>query len=119
MSGAVNTVKDVVTAASAPIWMPYKAGFNLVAHGTNPFRDVGDSIHTAAGAASQSVVKPIMDGITPQKPLPDITAPDPNAVMSQQQAARHAAARQMQIDTMTSKPGRGGTILTDNFQYKV
>ena len=33
--------------------------------------------------------------------------------------ARATAARQVQIDTLTNKPGRGGTILTDSYQYRV
>lgn len=120
MSGAVNTVKDVGTALSAPMWMAPKAAFNLVAHGTNPMRDVGDSIKTVAGAAKKGVVNPIMQGAGLSQPeLPTIAPEDPGAAATAAAQARAAAARQVQIDTLTNKPGRGGTILTDSYQYRV
>jgi len=48
-----------------------------------------------------------------------IQADDPAAVAAAAEKEKARKARQFQIDTMTGQPGRGGTILTDNYQYKV
>lgn len=50
--------------------------------------------------------------------VPNIAIQDPTAVAAQQTAQRAAAVRQAQIDQQTNMPGRGGTILTNNYQYR-
>ncbi len=52
-------------------------------------------------------------------PVPNVAIEDPAAVAQADAQKRAAAKRQTQIDILTGQPGRGGTILTDNYQYKV
>lgn len=120
MSGAVNAVKEAATVLSAPIWMPAKAGFNFVAHGTNPISDLGDSVKTVVKDTKDTVVEPFMKGAAGDQPaVPNIAADDPVAAQKAAQLQRAQAQRQVQVDTLTKQPGRGGTILSDNFGYKV
>jgi hypothetical protein len=44
---------------------------------------------------------------------------DPNAVAEANKKEKARARRQAEIDILTDRPGRGGTILTDQYQYKV
>lgn len=88
----------------------------------------GGSLGDAAGTAFHSAFDP---GIALVKDIGEGTgalhkaAPPPALGYSQtpqdyaakQAAQRAAAARQSQIDTQTQTPGRGGTILTDNYRY--
>jgi hypothetical protein len=120
MSGAVNTVKDVATVVSSPMWMPVKAGVNLVAHGTNPIRDLGDSAKIVMGGTKRSVVDPFMQGAgLASEPPPNIAAEDPAAVAERDRKDRARVKRQTEVDLLTGQPGRGGTILTDQYQYNV
>lgn len=118
MSGAVKTVQKV--AEATPVYAGAKAVTNLVMHGTNPLRDAGGTLGNALGNAKETLVKPLMEGISggPQD-IPSVAAEDPSAVAAADKKAQAAAKRQTQIDILTKKPGRGGTILTDNYQYQV
>jgi len=50
----------------------------------------------------------------------DVPPPvDPVAVQAENERAKARAKRQSEIDILTDRPGRGGTILTDQYQYKV
>lgn len=145
MSGVVNTVKNTASSVGSaaadtvgdifknPIKGLGEAGSmyvgtmtggafsGLAAQKTAKGVAEGNGIIPSASAANQSVLTStgLGDTIFGAKPTaPNITVQDPNAVASQQAAARAAAARQAQIDQKTSTPGRGGTILTDNYQYK-
>ncbi len=119
MSGAVDFVKPIVEAATSPVWIAPKAAFNLVTEGKNPIKDVGESVGTVIKDISKSTVEPFMSGLQgDKKPVPNIAVQDPNAVKAQNEAQRAAAVRQAQVDQMTSTPGRGGTILTDNYNYR-
>lgn len=51
--------------------------------------------------------------------LPDITIEDPAAVAEADRKNRARVKRQAEIDILTDRPGRGGTVLTDNYSYKV
>lgn len=50
----------------------------------------------------------------------NIAAPaDPEALANEANAERRRVKRQAEIDILTDRPGRGGTILTDKFTYNV
>lgn len=121
MSGAVNTVKDVVKATSLPIVAPYKAAAELVTKGKNPLRSIGEQAKSAAGSAMKAAT-PALEGLglVNDEPLPSIADPvDPNKVAEDGKREKARARRQAEIDLLTNKPGRGGTILTDQYTYKV
>lgn len=47
------------------------------------------------------------------------TPVDPNAVNEANKKEKARVRRQAEIDILTDRPGRGGTILTDQYNYKV
>lgn len=53
-----------------------------------------------------------------EAPPVSIVAEDPAAVAADAKKKKEAARRQAEIDILTDRPGRGGTILTDNYNYK-
>lgn len=83
----------------------------------NAGRNVVNGVKGALDAVKQGAVDV---GIlrAPPEDL-NIAAEDPNAISEKDAAARARAKRQAQIDILTDRPGRGGTILTDQYQYKV
>lgn len=120
MSGAVETVKDTVTAISAPIWAPPKAAFDFVTDGKNPVRSAGESLKKAVGSGMKAIQPGLEGAGLGQKPLPNIADPvDPAALAEQQRKERNRVKRQAEIDILTDRPGRGGTILTDQYTYNV
>lgn len=74
----------------------------------------------AAGFEQPGGAGSLLMGSAPQ--TPNIAIQDPNAVAAANASAKAAAARQAQIDQMTTTPGRGGgtsgSILTDNYAYR-
>jgi hypothetical protein len=122
MSGAVDFGKSVVQAASLPVVAGPKAAFDLVTDGKNPLRSVGESVKTSVGAAKK-IIQPGMEGLAgnPQAAAPvNIADPvDPAKLAKEQEKERQRVKRQAEIDILTDRPGRGGTILTDKYTYNV
>lgn len=48
-----------------------------------------------------------------------IVAEDPATVAAEAEKKKARAKRQAEIDILTNKPGRGGTVLTDQYTYNV
>lgn len=119
MSGAVETVKKAVEATALPIIAGPKAAFDLVTEGTNPFRSVGGSVKKAAGNAMDTV-RPGLEGagLVGQPPA-TIVADDPATIAAEAEKKKARAKRQAEIDILTDRPGRGGTVLTDQYTYNV
>lgn len=62
-------------------------------------------------------VKDMVSG--PQAAPLSIVAEDPAAVAADAEKKKAQAKRKAEIDIMTGQPGRGGTILTDQYTYNV
>lgn len=61
-----------------------------------------------------------MSMINPGEPPPaTIVAEDPAVVADKANKEKARAKRQAEIDILTNTPGRGGTILTDQYTYNV
>lgn len=120
MSGAVDTVKKVAEVTALPILAPARAAFDLATEGTNPIRSVGGSVKKAVGNVKEVALQPFMEGagMVPEAPL-SIVGDDPAQVAADAEKKRQRAKRQAEIDILTDRPGRGGTILTDQFTYNV
>lgn len=59
-------------------------------------------------------------GILPTPKVADPGTPvDPAAQAEADKKEKSRAKRQAEIDILTDRPGRGGTILTDQYSYKV
>ena len=121
MSGAVDTTKNYLQVAAAPIYAAPKAAFDLVTKGKNPIASVGGTVKGAAGAAMDLATPGLKEaGLVNNQPLPNIADPiNPAAEAAKADAERKRVKRQAEIDLLTDKPGRGGTILTDQYSYKV
>lgn len=120
MSGAADTAKKAAVAVTSPIWVAPKAAFNLAAEGKNPFRDVGDSVRTVVGNTNEVAIQPFMEGMAGEQAVPNIADPvDPAAEADKAKKERARVKRQAEIDILTDRPGRGGTILTDQYTYNV
>lgn len=120
MSGAVEVAKDVAQVGAFPILAPAKAAVELVTKGKNPIRSIGESGRKAAGSA-MDLVSPGLEGagLVNNEPLPNIAIEDPILKAEEEKKQKARVKRQTQIDILTDKPGRGGTILTDNYTYNV
>jgi hypothetical protein len=122
MSGAVDFAKNVVQATSAPITAPITAVKDLVTEGKNPVRSLGESAAKAVGAAKKVIAPGLQGaGLGPNGAPPvNIADPvDPAKVAEDQAKERQRVKRQAEIDILTDRPGRGGTILTDKYTYNV
>jgi hypothetical protein len=97
---AIAVAKGEKGAALAGI-KPFVRGF------TKPGEDklFGPESNIATG-----ITEPIIGGPAPI---------DVEAVAADNKKAAARAKRQAQIDILTDRPGRGGAILTDQYQYKV
>lgn len=123
MSGAVDTVKDVGRTVLAPMYIPAKAGYDLVTKGANPIKttgqEIGKDVNTVKGKAVDPLVQGISSGMGVNSDLPNIAVDDPAAKAQADAQARARTKRQTEIDILKGQPGRGGTVLTDNYQYNV
>lgn len=84
---------------------------------TNPGEDkmIGSGSNFKTGVNDNSV-----GGVFGNPEPLNIAAPiDAAAVAEQDKKDKARAKRQAEIDILTDRPGRGGTILTDQYQYKV
>lgn len=81
----------------------------------------GESVGSAVGALISPTKNQVGGWISDVKGKPGaqqtVNTPDPAAIAAQNDAQRAAAGRQAQIDTANTAPGRGGTILTQNYRY--
>ena len=91
------------------------------------------------GAAAQKTTKSISEGasivsgvksgtmqtaqtagiIDSPEPLPSVVIEDPAQVAERDKMEKARARRQAQIDLQKGQPGRGGTILTDQYRYNL
>lgn len=120
MSGAVDFTKKAVEIGTAPMWAPVKAAVNLIKDGDNPIKDMGRSTRRVIGNSKDVVVDPLMEGLRGEQEPLNIAAPvDPAVKLEADKKERARVKRQAEIDILTDRPGRGGTILTDQFTYNV
>ncbi len=80
------------------------------------------ALSASAGKSSSNLKRNmgnISAGINPQAAPATIVAEDPAAVQSEAEKKKARAKRQAEIDILTDRPGRGGTILTDQYTYNV
>ncbi len=126
MSGAIEAVKKVAQ-------MGYDTGVGGLrsAQSLAQGNSVSDAFNAGAGrgikgdvAGIKSIAGPIVGGVVQDfkgdpDNVPNVAAADPAAQSAEAARQRAVAQRQEQINAQNNKPGRGGTILTDNFQYKV
>lgn len=134
MGGAVDTVKKVFSAAATvanPLaGVAAQVGGKIIQSGDPSgvqARDVfapiaaGRTLVEGGKAAVQGGISVGQEiGLLPEDPTaPNIAAEDPAARASADAKARARAKRQAEVDILTGTPGRGGTILTDNYDYKV
>lgn len=120
--GTVKTAGDALKTITAPAYIPAKAGFDLVTKGANPLKTVGKEIGKDMNFLGEKVVNPIAGGIAEgmgQEPMPNIAEEDPSAVAENAKKERARVKRQTEIDILTDRPGRGGTILTDDYSYRL
>ncbi len=89
---------------------------NALAAGKSPTESGRDMIDPVISNIKKSVN--LIQGKSDAPPA-SIVAADPVAIEAQNKAQRAAAARQSQIDNQTQSPGRGGTILTNNYRYNI
>ena len=119
MSGAV----DVGRALAAPFVAPIVAGEQFIQKGTNPIKGFGKEIGRDFNALKDNVAAPVASGFAEgaglNQDLPNIAVDDPAAKQAADEKNRARAKRQTQLDILQGQPGRGGTVLTDNYQYNV
>jgi hypothetical protein len=119
MSGAVDAGKKVLDVTAFPVVAPAKAAFDLATKGKNPLKSVGESAKKAMGSG-MSILDPALEGAgLGKKELPNIAVEDPAAKAEADKRERERIRRQAEIDILTDRPGRGGTILTDRYTYNV
>jgi hypothetical protein len=109
MSGAVPVLKDVAKTVVSPMTLPIQTAIG-VAKGKGIGRsfmesDFGEAANFVVGGKKEE--------------LPNIAVQDPSVIEEANKKERERVRRQAQIDIMTDKPGRGGTILTDKYTYNV
>lgn len=123
MSGAVNTVKSL---AQAGYDATVKTPVNTVGSMYNTAKD-GGSLGSILGAGIKQAAKPgvtlakdVLGGVMgkPDQPA-NIASEDPAVVAAEAEKEKARAKRQAQIDILTDRPGRGGTVLTDQYTYNV
>lgn len=80
----------------------------------------------ANGEGLSGFVKPyrerfasVVGEIKGDKPPPVVAVEDPVVVADRAKAEKEKARRQTQTDILTGQPGRGGTILTNDYGYKL
>lgn len=127
MSGVVENVIKPAAKVAAVMYNP------AVSAGTMAVSAVkGEGTARTLGAPASAVVggsKNIMKGTMPAlgdlgvvdiPRVPNIAAPEDPAVAEEAAKKEKARAkRQAEIDILTDRPGRGGTILTDQYTYNV
>ena len=136
MGGAVQTVKNTVSDIGTSI----KEGKPLKALGQAGAAYAGAITGgVLGGAAAQKTTKSISEGasivsgvksgtmqtaqtagiIDSPEPLPSVVIEDPAQVAERDKMEKARARRQAQIDLQKGQPGRGGTILTDQYRYNL
>lgn len=119
MGGAVQTAKDIVTVAAAPMYAPVAAVAN-VAKGDSLGTAVGKSFKPALGVISKTAGD-VMGGIS--DPKPTLGAPAAPAQKSAADLAneQEAARRKALVDLKKDRPGRDATMLADDsaFPYRL
>lgn len=123
MGGAVNQVAKAAAVVASPVVATAQMAGNLASGESlkdsilSPVRTIvegGKGTAKIAAAGGQEV------GLLPKPPEGiNIGMVDPAQAKTDDSAARARAKRQAEIDLLTDRPGRGGTILTDNYSYKV
>lgn len=118
--GPAKAAKDVLKVTALPMYAGPKAAFDLITKGKNPIRSVGESIGGAAESAMH-LATPGLEGagLVSNEELPNIAVEDPAAKADADKKNRARVKRQAEIDILTDRPGRGGTILTDKYTYNV
>ncbi len=118
----VKSIAQVAATVASPVVatgeMAYSAlkGDGATKSLAAPIRSiVGGTRETLAGAPATLAEAGIVDA--PKAPA-SILAEDPAAVAADAAKKKEAARRQAEVNILTDKPGRGGTILTDNYNYK-
>lgn len=123
MGGAVGTVaKKAVEIAATP----YTATTQMAVaaakgEGLNKsiFKPISSAASNTRDIVSNTTAALDEAGIVaaPSSPA-SIVAADPAIAAAEAAKKKEAARRQAEIDILTDRPGRGGTILTDNYNYK-
>lgn len=126
MGGAAQqTVKSVAKVAAtiaSPVVQTAQIGISaLKGEGASkalaaPARSIVQNSKEAVASAPGTLVETGL-AEAPKAPA-SILADDPAAVAEDAKKRKEAARRQAEIDILTDRPGRGGTILTDNYNYK-
>jgi hypothetical protein len=122
MSGAVQAVKSVAQTGYDISVAPVRGAIDTVQS-----LGRGEGLGKALGKGVKANVAPYVDlgkgivgGAMGEPETPNIADPiDPAKVDAENKKERARVKRQAEIDILTDRPGRGGTILTDNYQYKV
>lgn len=123
MSGAVSSISKVGNA----VWQGAKTAYDynpyLIVGRTVSAMSHGDSLGQSLGSGIAPAVdntKNLVSGIMGSSAAPpNIATPDPAAIAAASKQAQIAAMRQAQIDAQSNSPSRGGTVLTDNYSYRV
>lgn len=126
MGGVVNTVRKV---ADPFITQVRKDVVGMAMSGPKAIQSLsrGEGLQKAISANLHSSLDPGLDLVKgaksaftgEDKNVPNIAAEDPELKAQRDQAARARAKRQEEVNLLTGQPGRGGTVLTDNYNYKV
>ena len=141
MSGAVKTIRKVIEAPATMIERNVGGPFGDILKNTavadlknssvsfgnfatgiekgKPGQAVGGFI-TPYVARGKEVMGEFKGGMAGDQPAPlNIAAEDPAQVADEAVKKKSRAKRQAEIDILTDRPGRGGTILTDQYTYNV
>lgn len=128
MSGAAKAAEDVknyTRIAFLPYAMAGEAIYKGATKGVNPLKSVGRQAGKAYSTIADDYVAPTVGAFqsgagmeAPEAP-PSIAVEDPEVAADNEKKRRAKAARDTQVDILTDRPGRGGTILTDQYNYKV
>lgn len=126
MGGAVNKVFQVAQAVASPVTAAgMEVGKRLVNEEDISPRGVAlaqikSGVSLAKEGAGEAVNVGRDVGLLSQKPnIQNIGEDSPADTAEADKVARARAKRQAQVDILTDRPGRGGTILTDNYSYQV
>lgn len=137
MSGVVEGAKKVGEAVADVASMPFTGVPNplqLVQMGKGVYKGakgiaqkglgkgIGEGTRAAYGPGVSQIAAQgsgAVGGILGEKEVPSVVADDPAERARKDREERARVRRQAEIDILTDRPGRGGTILTDSYKYKV
>lgn len=120
-----GSVTKTIGKAAAIIASPVAATASLVggvvkdgAAGIKaPVKDVVSGVKSGISVGKEFAQD--VGALPPDPEVPNIAADDPGETAEQARLAKARARRQAEVDLLTGQPGRGGTILTDNYNYQV